>query len=173
MPEGCDKARHSFSAPAPQSLRGQVLHLRILRLIKGAFLMKKITLSLSRNDFLSADRPTKLRAVADTIEHNRKHFDMTNFFHNCGTPACVAGFTIALASLKTFKDNQSATEAAAETLDLTLQQALDLLHPDGTSFSYVSDAKPGKPGHITWKHAVRTLRHFADTGVVDWDATAK
>ena len=135
--------------------------------------MKKTTLSLSRKDFLSADRPTKLRAVADTIEHNRKHFDMNNFFNYCGTPACVAGFTIELAGRETFKVNLSATEAATEALDLTLEQGLDLFHPRGTSFDYDSTIEPGEPGHITWKHAVRTLRHFAETGVIDWDATAK
>lgn len=65
--------------------------------------------------------------------------------HNCGTIACIGGWTERL-----FPGVE-----ASETLGLTGSQARALFYPDGHF-----DATPDK--------AVAVLRHLAETGEVDW-----
>lgn len=73
--------------------------------------------------------------------------------HNCGTVACVAGWTN-----KVFNTPASAA-AAGDILGLSDDVSELLFLPEGWT---ENDIKPDQ--------AVRTLRHLAETGEVDWTA---
>ena len=120
----------------------------------------------------------RILEIADLIEtgHERMVFDMEVFGdeHPCGTAACIAGWAVAR-----FGENDDAEEidhrrplgdavfdGAQSVLGLSFPEAHQLFAPnerrDGVSMS-----------DVTASHAVRTLRHLAETGEVDWRATMK
>ena len=118
--------------------------------------------------------------VADAIEHHSiadlgfnmgtLHYDDTVTYpdksgHNCGTVACIAGWTLALlGNVKT----QGFTEAAGY---LGINRTKDA---DGNSDLFFASNHPDAFGgvgplqKISQEQAVRTLRHLAATGEVDW-----
>lgn len=84
--------------------------------------------------------------------------------HSCGTVACIAGWTLALQGHITESMSDSdevglGVSEAAEFLGLEGRKAFELF------FAYTF---PGSRGKITAAHAVRVLRHLAETGAVDW-----
>ena len=119
----------------------------------------------------------RIMEIADLIEtgHERMVFDMGVFGdeHPCGTAACIAGWTVAR-----FGENDDTKEIdhrrpvlnfdvfddALSVLGLSFPEARQLFAPneerDGVSMT-----------EVTASHAVRTLRHLAETGEVDWRAT--
>lgn len=76
--------------------------------------------------------------------------------HNCGTVACIGGWTEAIFP----KDEHGRAVPAGETLDLDEDQRGRLFFMYGTRRSL---------GSVKSDHAVRTLRHLAATGEVNWD----
>ena len=118
----------------------------------------------------------RIRQVADMIERvGDAHkaggldvgYDQLRCLHDCGTPACIAGFTAALAEDKDEHADLSYTDAIAESwllgiaqswLDLTIGQAYDLFH--GEPFGH--DDPP------TAEEAAACLRGLADSGGVKW-----
>lgn len=85
--------------------------------------------------------------------------------HNCGTVACIAGWTLAvLGNLKT----EGFDEAAAY---LGVTRAND---PDGNAELFFASNHPrakngvGPLQLISQEQALATLRHLAATGEVDW-----
>lgn len=111
----------------------------------------------------------RILALAELIE-NQPHeelesefgFNMEDFTHPCGTPSCIAGWAVFQAG-GLEKDYHANSKVAAEILGLEHRQAEDLF------FAWRS--KIGLE-EITPFHAAATLRHLAETGDVDWDATA-
>ena len=117
----------------------------------------------------------RILALAETIEHAPKGrvlqdiqgFDMTDFTHHCGTPACIAGWSIweffgrsdenldelVQASNKTY------SAIACEYLGIPGEQGEILFFPEGFD-------KPWN--EITQQEAARVLRNLAETGQVDW-----
>ena len=118
----------------------------------------------------------RILEIADLIEtgHERMVFDMGVFGdeHPCGTAACIAGWTVARfgESGRAKKiDHRRPLNAlffdgALSVLGLSFPEAQRLFAPneerDGVSMA-----------EVTAPHAVRTLRHLAKTGKVDWLAT--
>lgn len=82
-----------------------------------------------------------------TKPENQKH-DKSG--HNCGTVACIGGWTETL-----FK-----TTDARSALELPTSVATQLFYPDQNGAPQAYEATP--------VHAVRVLRHLAETGKVDW-----
>ncbi|MBO9589572.1 hypothetical protein [Devosia sp.] len=91
--------------------------------------------------------------------------------HHCGTTACIAGWAIAIehqltgeSLLEEITRRPVVSDAAASFLGIDGHQASDLFfagsHPEH------SDNWPA----ISAEAAVRTLRHLAATGEVDWTA---
>lgn len=113
----------------------------------------------------------RILALADLIEQQPhttpgapSGFSMASYQHHCGTPACLAGWTV-----HTFcdgldgLDNGLIRALARDRLGLSDGVADDLfIYTDGLPL----DA-------ITPPHAAFTLRHLADSGEVDWLAYGK
>ena len=111
-------------------------------------------------------------------------FDMAAITHgagNCDTPACIAGHILAAAgaledpdvAMPDWGDNDLC-EMARGLAEISLEEESQLFLPqpdDGCD--YDCDVHPGEDGYITREHAVRCLRKFIDTGVVDWNGTAE
>ncbi len=124
----------------------------------------------------------RINQVADAIEQHTipwLGFNMQGYihmageetpdmsFHNCGTVACIAGWTMAIkhgeAVLQALRDEDGtldATDVAGENVDDGAKEWLGLDEKQRTFLFYKWDA--------TAEEAVRTLRHLALTGVVDW-----
>lgn len=132
----------------------------------------------------------RINLLADTIEQHRIKdlgFNMMAFAiknplhsdkdlypdfdrsgHSCGTVACIGGHAVALAhadwSLDQLVEADDREEPlhreARDWLGLTQYEADVLFYgfPHGVQFS-----------HVTPAMAVKTLRHLAATGVVDWN----
>jgi hypothetical protein len=82
------------------------------------------------------NKPLLLK-VADAIEANPQHFDMSLFTDDCDTTACIAGWAVFLNSrYKNFKkflaeNDYSIPTRAASALKLTDDQASRLFYTEG------------------------------------------
>jgi hypothetical protein len=93
--------------------------------------------------------------------------------HNCGTAACIGGWTEALFNptrltfrgtsglWNTTQDGPLDKDSAGTLLGLTVAQAHDLFLPPHTNGN-------GSWADITPAIAATTLRHLAETGRVEW-----
>ena len=128
--------------------------------------------------------PERILAVADAIE---KHtipelgFNMGYFFghdgelpdlsgHNCGTTACIGGYARTLMVGSVHKADQGSYE-------LDEGKWLDIDFTTVNQLFYASNHPAANKSNGTWatefksitpEQAVRTLRHLAATGTVDW-----
>lgn len=129
----------------------------------------------------------KLEALAARIEHEEhvrgffaaKGFDMSFVTHDCGSPACIAGYAV--------------DEAKQAGYDLSEEQLAEIgyRHSYHHAVSWLTDGKqwkphiPGNPDAISFQSlfdpyvsyswelitpvlAAKVIRHFAATGEVDW-----
>jgi hypothetical protein len=113
----------------------------------------------------------RINAVADAIERGGMNLAMDEWVNDCGTAACIGGWTVALFNnegrlrpstlmgdrLSRKIDRSMATYTVARLLDLGPDQ-VGLLFPN-----------QGIRNRITREHAVRTLRNLALTGLVKWE----
>lgn len=132
---------------------------------------------------------TNILAVADAIEQHTipwLGFNMLNYKtvvnadmsgHNCGTTACIAGWANAIRlrlkethpSWGGWCEHDGAADwLGIETYSSSGDSTADKLfyarnHPD-----YKPDKAEATWASITAEQAVRTLRHLAETGEVDW-----
>jgi hypothetical protein len=117
----------------------------------------------------------RIQALADLIEKqphtdiaDATGFNMDDYRHQCGTPACIAGWATAMAD-----DNPAGDEPihgsphyrATKFLDIGSEVGFHLFQPQ-TMSAYQWHL-------ITPAQAAATLRHFANTGVVDWEVGAR
>ena len=127
----------------------------------------------------------RCRAVAAAIRANVDRFHMKDYgapfddlpTHPCGTPACIAGFTIAIVDPdgdnRERRGSQVISDIAGEMLGISYWQVASLFAPImkyGGKWCFRRN--PGQSGHITAEHAARCLERLADTGEVDWEGTA-
>ena len=111
-------------------------------------------------------RQPRLRAVAAAIEKNPASFDMSVINHDCGTPACIVGYTLALEGYQ----GPANVHGAQAWLELTDADAQALFSPDNETDGWTFSPEPGEK-QITSQHAVQCLRKFAVHNTVDWDAS--
>ena len=106
------------------------------------------------------------REVADAIERHAGQYNQRRLQHSCGTPACVAGWSIAIA--KAGRERAAATsiftcnhpiDRAQENLGLTYEESEVMFgsHPYG-----------GDAPDATAAEAVAMLRQYAETDEVCW-----
>lgn len=110
---------------------------------------------------MNIERILQLADVIEAQPHTDQQadsgFNMNFFAHTCGTPSCIAGWAVHLARPGTYPENE---ELAQEWLELNNQQARQLFWGEGTKRAFLPDITPA--------HAAFALRHFAETGTVDW-----
>lgn len=109
----------------------------------------------------------RINALADMIEvmpHTtvsaEEGFSMANWSHDCGTPACIAGWAAYLAKGPGVLINHSCYDVAADFLDINVCLADELFEPRLGDVDLWDEIEP--------KHAAEVLRHLAQTGNVDW-----
>ena len=120
----------------------------------------------------------RILEIADLIEagHERMVFDMTEWGgeHPCGTAACIAGWTVArfgwngramqIDHRRPLGGGRDVFDGAQCVFGLAYSEAQRLFAPN--------ERRDGADmWEVTAEHAVRTLRHLAETGNVDWRAT--
>ena len=117
---------------------------------------------------MNKKRILALASVIETMPHvmaDRGYvvgFNMHSYTHNCGTPACIAGFAVMLAEKKSpnykikVADRQF-SHMAGRFLGITIEQTAILFFP-----------RHKKREEITPAEAAATLRNLAETGEVDW-----
>lgn len=128
------------------------------------------------------DKKSKLHYVADMIEAQALvekgiGFNMYDyrsdsedgkqtdkFGHSCGTVACIAGWTMLLEKGADYGKNKALDFHAQATrlLNLTRDESDELFTMDNSYGGTLYDVTPAR--------AVAVIRHFADTGAVDWDS---
>ncbi len=120
----------------------------------------------------------RILALADLIEKlpkgsvygEKSGFDMTDFSHHCGTPACIGGWARwehfgrpdDIAS-EIVASQLSYSEVAAGYLGIDLEATAEELFYPPTIDNWQG---------ITPQHAAAVLRNLVETGEVDWNAGA-
>ena len=123
----------------------------------------------------------RARKVADAIEGlewrsildgpgETPHFSMETINYGCGSPACIAGWTIHLFPELSDTDRKP-TRVAADILGLTPNQRQSLFYPDMRRHGAEMESGPEEEGYISAERAARQLRRYAKTGNVSWRAT--
>lgn len=110
----------------------------------------------------------RIRQLADIIERQphtpitaESGFNMDNWTHDCGTPACICGWANSVQNELNGTEHRIGSPMHARNwLGLTTEQGEDLFRPFGID-NLLWDS-------ITPTHAAAVLRHLADTGKVDW-----
>lgn len=104
-----------------------------------------------------AERPQYRRSNEPTLTH----FNMSTF--HCGSAGCIAGWTIAhwQPEALNYLDTEAIVRRAAAELDLSPSQAEDL---------FCSDRTPAELTDIRPAEAARVLRHFVETGEIEWES---
>lgn len=120
----------------------------------------------------------RILALADLIEkqpHTTQEapegFTMVNWNHDCGTPACIAGWACHVALGGAVVLDINIEQTARRFLGLDAAEADALFEPDLRSdfekeHGFISSTDVWDD--ITPDHAARTLRRLAKTGKVDW-----
>lgn len=103
----------------------------------------------------------KILKLADVIENSELdnvNFHMDNFIvaHACGTSACIAGYSYFL-----FGTQNDDEFSLVEALDISEENAVQIALPTNVESFY-------DPFSATPAQAASLLRHFAETGKVDW-----
>lgn len=113
-----------------------------------------------------ADHIEKLEHVScsQSKDYSDKYFNMNVYvFDYCGSPACIAGHAVHMFSDEPNKriHFDLIRKRAQDLLGLDLSECYELFNVNGRDVLYTT----------TPKHAAATLRHFAETGVIDWEYT--
>lgn len=94
--------------------------------------------------------------------------------HNCGTVACIAGYSYAIkhprksaAGIIALEDRRVALED--DTIIVEAREFLGLPREDANALFFPDDENPDlRLDSLTVEQAVAVLRHLAETGEVDW-----
>ena len=95
--------------------------------------------------------------------------------YDCRTPGCIAGHIIAAASPAEhdrLPSNLNYVEQAAALAEIGKGDRDALFIPDTETHGYDCNATDNSLSYISRGHALRCLRKFVETGVVDWKGTA-
>jgi hypothetical protein len=124
---------------------------------------------------MNKERILKLADIIEKQPHTTPQqpdgFTMSNWTHDCGTPACICGWANHELNKETSSDIWLGDDrVAAEWLGLDIDTAGSLFEP-----SRERDSNPWATDwwdEITPAHAAAVLRNLAETGKVDWSVGA-
>ena len=142
------------------------------------------------NDDYSTNEPWTANEMF--YDHNldvpESTFSMEMWTYECGTPACIAGWALALFSPEAIKlpngnydvsnvpgADYDAAGAAAELLGIAVDDGYALFTPEfyvEDEDDWDADYKANEYGNdefISPRRAANTLRRLAKTGVIDWN----
>lgn len=110
--------------------------------------------------------------LADLIDQQpESKFDIARISHNCGSPSCIAGWAAweQQGRPKVLMNNGQCWNGENNLIN----DALDFFGTDDKDGSIRQELfRGGYTGHdnfhITKDMSVRTLRHFAETGEINW-----
>ena len=97
-------------------------------------------------------------------------FSMEEFRYPCGSPACIAGWAVALFGDDLLNSGNTLFDAGL-ILGLAPHTAMSLFTPEVPYAQFSSS--PGERGHISPEFAANVLDHLADYGSVCWYTYAK
>lgn len=120
---------------------------------------------------LTPEARTNLISLAHLIEQEAKEkFSMYHYFHPCGSPMCMAGWTFEMFNRSANELNGSSTRfVAATSLGIPVDLGKMLFTPHEMIIIHVGDEKRiYKVYEITHIGAGKLLRHLAATGILDW-----
>ena len=110
---------------------------------------------------------------SDRLYRGRHAFNMGSAKHDCGTPACIAGWAAHMyCGGETRGEWDDDLDDAEEALGLTHDQGTELFVPVVKSVAHYRAKNPGDPGFVTSEHAAAVLRNLAETGEIDWTVGA-
>lgn len=116
----------------------------------------------------------RILALADLIESmphtsvtDDHGFNMDDFDHVCGTPACIAGWAIAMRANDLSVNVRSAVDAEFDSYSGLASDYLGLSSGVGSDL-YYGPGRDVKLADITPAQAAATLRRLAETGKVEW-----
>lgn len=106
----------------------------------------------------------RILELADHIEKSET-YDQRTWFHTCGTPACIAGHAAMLFAADKLLQmgHMKCPDIAQNELGLSWIKSQRLF--DGSPLGFTEDEGFIK---VSSAHAVKVLRHLAETGEVDW-----
>lgn len=123
---------------------------------------------------LSSETKRRLTLVRDTIKTRPEHFDMSIYIHDCGTPGCIAGYAIAVATgtnnLYPVLDetHKSPEVLATDFLGLDYESASELFKPQDEYAYWLADKNFCSDELVTADHAIAVIDNLIATGKVDW-----
>ena len=129
----------------------------------NAVLMRRVAARIRGLDYVDED---SVHADGGT---GVEGFDMGAVLYPCGTPACIAGWTLAIAGAS--GEQQDPDELACEQalLGLSNVQTNLLFIPDTAAARW--SAGEHERGWVSPEHAARCLERLAESGEVDWEGT--
>ena len=103
-------------------------------------------------------------------------FDMRDYNHDCGSPACISGHVVSILSLQLHGNKIYGLvpyyTLVQDFLGVSEEQAYLIINP---TFKYADYSVSYHPhddvpyeGYITKDHAIRMLERLLETGKVDW-----
>lgn len=119
-----------------------------------------------------------IEATAYTTRSGSSGFNMASYIHSCGTPSCIAGWTIALkyatddtTPLPAHLVNPPITEDGPSRGQLISAEAAEFLglDPEAAEDLFLGWQPPTVLEDIIPDQAVKVLRHLAETGNVSWE----
>ena len=133
----------------------------------------------------------EVASIIETLEYGSASgdFNMSSFGHYCGTPSCLAGWIVATKHNEEYvlplSDEVSIDHWNGAIIDLQYRAAIaigltpfgpenrDLFIPkvyDEIGEVYVADCDADRddPGFISPARAAAVLRHYGETGKIDW-----
>ena len=123
---------------------------------------------------LSSETKRRLTQVCNAIRTRPEHFDMSTYIHDCGTPGCIAGYTLAVIAgtnnLHPFLDKAQKTPdaIAADFIGLDNETAHDLFKPEGIYAYWLATENFCSDEMVTADHAVAVIDNLIVTSEVDW-----
>ena len=101
-----------------------------------------------------------IRALIDTLKVSETYDQsLYTHYHDCETPACIAGHAVALSGeLVAALDYGTMEETAASFMGISRRVA-----------DWIFDGSPLPNSDPTREDAVAMLEHFLETGMVDWE----
>lgn len=115
----------------------------------------------------------RIRELADVVEGLEAgcaagQFSMAEVAHPCGSPACIAGWTVHLYGNRDESHRKDDLAYAAELLGLEGDSRADDLFLGDDDAGASIEALPDQDNFISPERAAVVLRHLARTGKVDW-----